>query len=98
LLHRAEAASASGDIAALKSALIGLKPAAVELASDAIPYCADPTRLYPELVVRFYAASAAARSASGTGRLQRAAARVPGLLKLEHQMITVAARSAGTRQ
>ena len=61
-------------------------PAALVLARDPVPHCADPAGLYAEYITRIYAAGSDASSAKGLSELMKAAAPLKGLKAIESRL------------
>jgi hypothetical protein len=78
-----QAAGKSGDVPGMARAMQKLMPAAVALADDPTPHCADPAGLYAEYLMRIYMAGDNARSAKGLSGLLKAAAPLKGLKNIE---------------
>ena len=76
----------AGDVSGMATAMRKLMPAALVLAGDPVPRCADPAGLYAEYVTRIYAAGYDARSATGLSGLLRAAAPLKGLNNIESRL------------
>lgn len=85
-LRTVQVAGDSGDVSGMATAMRKLMPAAVVLAGDPVPGCADPAGLYTEYVTRIYAAGDDARSATGLSGLLRAAAPLKGLKTIESRL------------
>jgi hypothetical protein len=85
-LKTIRAAGGSGDVSGMAAAMKQLMPAALILADDAMPHCADPAGLYAEYVTTIYAAGYKARSAKGLSGLLKAAVPLKGLTNLESRL------------
>ena len=85
-LKTVQVAGNSGDVSGMATAMQKLMPAAIVLAGDAVPHCADPAGLYAEYVTRIYAAGDNARSAKGLSGLLKAAAPLKGLKSIESRL------------
>lgn len=85
-LRTVQVAGDSGDVSGMAAAMRKLMPAAVVLAGDPVPRCADPGGLYAEYVTRIYAAGDDARSAKGLSGLLKAAAPLKGLKTIESRL------------
>jgi hypothetical protein len=94
-LKQVQAAEKSEDLTGMQSAMKELVPTAYALAGHPMPHCADPDSLYPTFATKVFTAGYKARSAHGLGALTRAAAPLPGLKKLEHQMAAEIDRIVG---
>ena len=92
-LKTIQAAGKSGDVPGMARAMQKLMPAAVALAYDPVPYCADPARLYSNYFVRIYTAGQNERSARGLSGLLKAAAPLKGLTTIESQLTAEANRA-----
>ncbi len=92
-LRTIQAAGKSGDAPGMASAMKKLMPAAVVLADDPTPPCADPARLYSKYFIRIYTAGNNARSARGLSELLKAAAPLKGLKTIESQLTAEANRA-----
>ena len=86
MLKAVRVAGNSGDVTGMDLAMKKLMPAAMVLAADAMPHCADPAGLYAEYVTRIYAAGYNARSAKGLSGLLKAAAPLKGLRNIESRL------------
>jgi hypothetical protein len=95
-LRAAQNAPRAQDAASLESALKRLSPAALALASEPMPRCADPGAIYAGFVLRIYQAGHDAGAARGLSGLLRAAAQLDGARKIERQLTAEVSRSLGT--
>jgi hypothetical protein len=96
VLAAVRAAIRSGDIPAIRSAMRRLMPAALALAANPMPRCADPAGIYADYVDRIYAAGDNARTATGLIALRHAAAPLTGLAKVRHQLAIELHHAVGT--
>jgi hypothetical protein len=88
------AAGTSGNVAALKSGMSSLMPAAVAAGlAGPVPHCADPAGLYARYVGTIYAAGNQARTAEGLSGLLKAAAPLKGLKAVETRLAAEIRRS-----
>jgi hypothetical protein len=85
-LKTIQVAGSSGDVSGMATGMKKLMPAALVLAADAVPHCADPAGIYAEYVTRIYVAGSSARSAKGLNGLLKAAAPLKGLKKIESRL------------
>lgn len=85
-LRTIQAAGQSGEVSRLAATTRKLMPAALVLARDPVPHCADPAGLYAEYITRIYAAGSDASSAKGLSELMKAAAPLKGLKAIESRL------------
>ena len=92
-LHTVQVAAKAGDVPGIAAAAQGLKPAALVLAGDPVPHCADPAGLYAQYVNRIYTAGSDARTAKGLSGLLTATAPLKGLKTMESRLAAEANRA-----
>ena len=91
--HTVQVAAKAGDVPEIAAAVQGLKPAALVLAGDPVPHCADPAGLYTQYVNRIYTAGSDARTAKGLSGLLKATAPLKGLTTVESRLAAEANRA-----
>jgi hypothetical protein len=85
-LRTIQVAGNTGDVSGMAIAMQKLMPAALVLAANAMPHCADPGDLYAEYVTRIYSAGSNARSAKELSSLLKAAAPLKGLANIKSEL------------
>ncbi len=92
-LHAVQVAAKAGNVPGIAAAVQGLMPAALVLASDPVPHCADPAGFYAQYVNRIYTAGSDARTAKGLSGLLTATAPLKGLKTMESRLAAEANRA-----